>query len=122
MIGVDIIKIPRVRNIMEKFGDKFLYRWFHKEEILEGKGNNWDNPQKQSEYFSKRFAAKEAYLKALGHGLKIKFSHICVKKDPYGKPLLFYQRQNNSLERLENTELSLSDDGDYAIAFVIIKT
>lgn len=112
MIGVDIVQITRIKNTIKKFGDKFLNRWFHKDEIIESKNNS----SNQTEYFAKRFAAKEAFLKARGHGLELKFSDICVKKNEYGKPFLFYQGK-----KLENTEISLSDDGDYAIAFVLIK-
>jgi holo-[acyl-carrier protein] synthase len=113
MIGVDIIKISRIKSSIGNFNNKFIKRVFHPDEIE--KSELLAEKQKIA-YFAKRFAAKEAFIKAKGNKLDIKFADICIKNDQYGKPIVYYKN-----EKLENAEISLSDNGDYAIAFMLLK-
>jgi holo-[acyl-carrier protein] synthase len=111
MIGVDIVKVSRIKKIIDQFGEKFIKRFFHPEEIKKYK----ELCQKTKiNYLAKRFAAKEAFLKSKGSGASIRFKNICTKNNKLGKPILFYNERE-----LKNTKISLSDDGDYAIAFLI---
>ncbi|MBQ4874845.1 MAG: holo-ACP synthase [Rickettsiaceae bacterium H1] len=101
--------------MIKKFGDKFFTRIFTEYEVeyaIKYKINNI-----KVSYFAKRFAAKEAYTKALG-GLNngIRFKEIGIKNDNKGKPNLYLRNK-----QITNAEVSLSDDGDYAIAMVIVK-
>ncbi|QGR02413.1 holo-[acyl-carrier-protein] synthase [Ehrlichia ruminantium] len=115
-IGTDIVYIPRILNLWKKFGTKFLTRVFSEEEIKDS--NRYTSLNGKIRHFAKRFAAKEAYVKALGTGFgkAIKMSDITIYNTLDGKPKVSI---NNSSINYK-IELSLSDDTDYAIAFIII--
>ena len=87
-IGVDIVKNSRIKkSILNK---SFLYRVFTNEEILISK-----NTKNKSSYFAKRFAAKEAFSKALGTGFRddFNFKDISVINDKLGKPSFFISKK-----------------------------
>ena len=122
-IGTDIINIKRMESIIKKNGPKFINRIFSKTEILycEKKKNPFP-------YYAKRFAAKEAFTKALGTGIRkgFKFNDIEISNDNFGKPnILIKGKINNYLKKkIKNKKyyiyLSLSDDKPWAQATVII--
>ncbi len=119
-IGIDIVYIPRILRIMQKYGNKFLHRVYTDKEIKIG--SKYDNIEIQARYFSTRFAAKEAFVKALGTGFNrdIKMKNIEIDNTSNGKP---YICTDNTLTSGNNTvHLSISDDTDYATAFVIIQS
>ena len=119
--GVDIVENSRIKkSILNK---SFLYRVFTNEEILISK-----NIKNKSSYFAKRFAAKEAFVKALGEGFRnnINFNDIDVSNDKKGKPNI---NISNNVKKLLKKKfklnrykifLSLSDEKKYSIAYVII--
>ncbi len=120
-IGVDIIENSRIkRSILNK---KFINRIFSKQEI--SKLNKINN---KIAYFSKRFAAKEAFSKALGTGFRnnLNFRDISVVNDRYGKPyikmtnkiinILMYKFKTKNVKIF----LSISDEKKNSIAFVVI--
>ena len=121
-IGVDIIDNIRIRLLLK---DKsFISRIFSKNEILNSK-----KIINKTNFFSKRFAAKEALAKALGTGFRnnLNFKDIEISNDKLGKP---YYLINNKIKRLIikkkkviNFELflSISDEKEYSIAFTIIQ-
>ena len=121
-IGSDIISNIRIKkNLKNK---KFLKRIFSMEEIKKGSKlkNNFM-------YFSKRFAAKEAFVKALGTGFRdnINFNSISILNDKKGKPYIKFEKSLNKKIKLLtkrkklNVFLSLADEKDYSLAFVIIQ-
>ncbi len=115
MIGVDIVKICRIAHLIDKFGNKFLQRVFTTHEIESSK--KYQDQEMKNKHFAKRFAAKEAYFKALGgssSSTQLQFNFIGVQNNEKGKPYLFFNGK-----KLHNTDVSLSDDGSYAIAAVI---
>tara|TARA_B100000427_G_scaffold262184_1_gene226833 strand:+ start:328 stop:729 length:402 start_codon:yes stop_codon:yes gene_type:complete len=122
-IGTDIIDIRRIKKTINKYGDKFKNRCFHKSEILKS-----ENRLKTAESYSKRYAAKEACAKALGTGLArgVFWKDIEVINNEFGKPIiLLHNKALNFLNKIDkdnnlNIELSLSDEKNYAIANVII--
>ena len=120
-VGVDIIENSRIKKSIKN--KKFLSRVFSKIEIINSKKNN-----NKSGYFSKRFAAKEAFSKALGSGFRngLNFNDITVVNDQYGKPSI---KLNSKLKKIINKRfktikvnvfLSISDEKKYSIAFVVI--
>ena len=121
-IGVDIVKNSRIkRSIINK---NFIYRIFSDGEIKESKKR-----KNKISFFSKRFAAKEAFSKALGLGFRngLDFKDISIFNTKSGKPLI---RINDKLKLLIkkkfktkkiNTYLSISDEKSYSIAYVIIE-
>ncbi len=121
-IGVDIIQNSRIKKaIKNKF---FVNRIFTKSEILSSKIRNY-----KTNYFAKRFAAKEAFIKSIGIGIRkgINFKDIYIINDKSGKPnIKFSNKVNNLIVKKFKTRnfdifLSLSDEKNYSIAFVIIQ-
>ena len=119
--GVDIIKNSRVKNLIKN--PKFLSRIFSVNEIEDSK-----KIKNKTNYFAKRFAAKEAFVKSIGIGFRkgINFKDISVKKNKLGKPTISY---NNKVKEILNKKfkskkfsvyISLSDEKEYSIAYVII--
>ena len=119
--GVDIIKNSRVKNLIKN--PKFLSRIFSVNEIKDSK-----KIKNKTNFFAKRFAAKEAFVKSIGIGFRkgIKFKDISVKKNKLGKPTISY---NNKVKKILNKKfkskkfniyVSLSDEKYYSIAYVIV--
>ena len=119
--GVDIVENSRIKkSILNK---SFLYRIFTNEEISISK-----NIKNKSSYFAKRFAAKEAFVKALGEGFRnnINFNDIDISNDNKGKPSI---NISNNIKKFLKKKLklnkykiflSLSDEKKHSIAYVII--
>lgn len=120
-IGTDIISVDRIKNLLKK--RSFINRIFNEKEILKCKNiNNSIN------CYAKRFAAKEAFAKALGTGISngINFNEIVILNKKSGKP---YIRIIGQTKRILNKKfkkkkikifLSLTDEQKYAVAFVTI--
>ena len=119
--GVDIIKNSRINRSLKIKG--FLNRIFTKKEIKEGK-----KLKNKINFYAKRFAAKEAFVKAIGTGFRseINFIDIEIKNYKSGKPYIILSKKlKNFLKKKFKIDkykvfLSLSDERDYSIAFVII--
>jgi len=120
--GVDIVENFRIKKLLK---DKnFINRIFTNSEILLSK-----KIQDKLAYYSKRFAAKEAFAKALGTGFRqdLNFKDISVINNKLGKPSFAI---NDKLKRIIkkrfkttslNFFLSISDEKKYSIAFVILQ-
>ena len=121
-IGVDIIKNSRIKKSINK--KTFLSKIYSQKEILDSK-----NKKNKVSFFSKRFAAKEAFSKALGTGFKygLNFKDITIINHKNGKPAFKINSKLNLLIKKKfkisqfNTFLSLSDEKNYSIAYVIIE-
>ena len=119
--GVDIIKNSRINSSLKIKG--FLNRIYTKKEIQQGK-----KLKNRINFYAKRFAAKEAFVKAIGTGFRseINFIDIEIKNYKNGKPyILLSNKLKNFLKkkfkiRKYKVFLSLSDEKDYSIAFVVI--
>jgi holo-[acyl-carrier protein] synthase len=124
-LGSDIVQIERVEKSIKKFRNKFLHKIFTISEIEIAKVFTSD--KRIYSYYAKRFAAKEAFVKALGVGFRngIKFTDIEVINDHNRKPSIAlhgaaknYMEQNHSKAKIH---LSLTDDYPVAMAVVIIE-
>ena len=119
-IGTDIVSVSRIQKSVKN--RKFLERLFSKTEISRcSKLTNSNN------CFAKRFAAKEAFSKALGTGFAngINFNEIVVMNEKNGKPLIKLKGKTmtiikKKLKQKIKINLSLSDEKKYALAFVTI--
>ena len=119
--GVDIIKNSRINKSLKIKG--FINRIFTKKEIKQGK-----KIKNKINFFAKRFAAKEAFVKAIGSGFRsdINFIDIEIKNYKSGKPYIFLSKKLKNLLKKKfkiqkyKVFLSLSDEKDYSIAFVVI--
>lgn len=122
-IGVDLVNNKRIKSSIEN--KKFVIRTFCKNEILYSK-----KIINKTNYFSKRFAAKEALAKAIGIGFRdgLNFKDIQVLNNKLGKPdYIITPKLKNLVKKIKkvknfNLFLSISDEKDYSIAFAIIQT
>ncbi|MFL2887270.1 MAG: holo-ACP synthase [Candidatus Pelagibacter sp.] len=119
--GVDIIENKRIKKSLKKKG--FINRIFTKNEINKSKKLN-----NKINYLAKRFAGKEAFVKALGEGFRknISFNDIDITNNKKGKPLI---NISNNVKKILKKKfklnkykifISLSDEKKYSIAYVII--
>ena len=118
-IGIDNIEVDRVRKQLEK--NRFKEKIFSPAEI-----EYCDNRKNFAERYAARFAAKEAFLKAIGTGWRggLTFNEIEVLNDKLGKPVLkLYGKVKAFVEEngLENIHVSLTHLKNYASAIVIIE-
>jgi holo-[acyl-carrier protein] synthase len=127
-VGSDIVKISRIESLYSGYGANFENKILSKDEIelLQQKSSN----KLKVNYLAKRFAAKEALVKALGIGFRdaLTLNKITVRNNELGKPeILLSDEALSYIERklvMSDAKwikfhLSLSDDGDYALAFVV---
>ena len=120
-IGVDIVDNTRIKNSIKN--KNFILRIFSKKEINQSK-----KIKDKTNYYSKRFAAKESLSKAIGTGFRkgLNFNDISIINDKYGKPKY---ELNNKVKKLIYSKfkvkkikisLSLADEKKYSIAFSVI--
>ena len=120
-IGTDIVNVDRIKNSLKN--KNFIKRVFNKREILKCKKIN-----KSINCYAKRFAAKEAFSKALGTGISngVNFNEIVILNRKTGKPYISIIGQTKKIlnKKFKNKKskisLSLSDEKKYAVAFVTI--
>jgi holo-[acyl-carrier protein] synthase len=118
-VGIDLVKIERMKEVVEKWGQRFLDRVFTKEEI----SYCYD---KKDPYLSlaARFAAKEALVKAIGAAGPVSLTDIEVVNIDTGKPFI---KINGKLKdffkekSIKRAHLSLSHEHEYGVACVILE-
>ncbi len=112
-IGIDIIEVRRIRELMEKYGERFFQRILTENEISYCR--KFSKPEL---HFAGRFASKEAYSKAIGTGVGKDFSwkDIEVLNDERGKPYIVHLKETEYSG--SNFEISISHTEDYACAVV----
>jgi holo-[acyl-carrier protein] synthase len=120
-IGTDIVEVARIEESLARFGDAFAQRILNEREWLA-----FSQSQTQARFLAKRFAAKEAFAKALGTGLRAPatFQNIEVTHDDMGKPMLDLAPELQAvLDRLDirYAHLSVSDEKALAAAFVVLE-
>ena len=121
-IGVDLARVDRVASSITRYGERFLNRIFTSREIEHCRGRAW-----AASGFAMRFAAKEAFSKALGVGLRrggIRWREVEVAPNPLGKPELFVSGRAAELceqAGIVNMHLTLTDEDNHAIAVVILE-
>jgi holo-[acyl-carrier protein] synthase len=119
-IGVDLIEIDRIKQAIERNGQRFVDRVYTKAE------QEYCEQRPSFACYAARFTAKEAFLKALGTGLRkgMRWQDIEVYTDELGKPhvqLYGYLEERAKQEKFEHVHLSLSHSSAYAIAQVVIE-
>ncbi len=123
-IGIDLIDVDRIEKEIHRHGDSFLNRIFTDGEIRYC--NRSSSKRVRSQCFSSRFAAKEAFLKAAGTGLRngLGWKDIEVSNNELGKPCLILKNmaekiiKKNSIERVH---LSITHINESAAAVVILE-
>jgi len=113
-IGTDIIQIARIELSLDKYGNKFKKRFLSDSEI---------SLAKKIESLAGFWAAKEAISKALGCGIgsRLGFHDIVISKDPKGAPSFTLNSNALKIHPIKSSSLSISHDGGFAIAVVLIE-
>jgi holo-[acyl-carrier protein] synthase len=120
-IGFDLVQVSRVEDALRRWGERFQNKVFTPGEIRYGRRKR--NPAR---HFAARFAAKEAFVKALGIGIRrgVHWKDVEVERGPLGRPVLKIHRRAVELCRKEGIDgfsLSLTHDGDYSGAMVVLE-
>ncbi len=120
-IGVDLVSVPRIDRVINRWGERFVIRVFTEDEA-----HFCYQRAYPPSAFALRFAAKEAFSKAIGLGIRkgVKWSEVEVFNHPNGKPGLKIKGRFLEILRKEGItgiHLSLSDEGGYGLAMVVLE-
>lgn len=120
--GIDIAEVPRIRQAIDRFGQRFLERIFTAAEM-----RYCDSKANRIERYAARFAAKEAAMKALGTGWNhgVRWVDCEVVRAPGGRPTMTFHGKAGEFAaklRVRNAALSISHTEQLAIAQVILES
>lgn len=124
-IGTDIIRIDRVAAALARHGDRFAERVLGTEELQKYHARKAKVEARGLRFLATRFAAKEAFSKAIGLGIHMPMTWRAAQilNAPSGKPIVVTSgklaefMQQNGL----SAQVSITDEVDYAVAFVIVE-
>jgi holo-[acyl-carrier protein] synthase len=121
-IGTDIVEVTRIEDSLARFGNAFAERILN-----EAEWQSYVQSNTPARFLAKRFAAKEAFAKALGTGLRdpATFQNIGVTHDDLGKPVLDIAPELQTLldeKGVRSMHLSISDEKNLAAAFVVLES
>jgi holo-[acyl-carrier protein] synthase len=121
-IGTDIVEVARIEASIQQFGDEFARRV-----LAESEWPSYQQSAIKPRFLAKRFAAKEAFSKALGTGLRAPatFQNIAVSHDDLGKPILQLAPVLAALlqsKKILHMHISISDEKNLAAAFVVLES
>jgi len=120
-IGTDVCSIERIAKSLERFGERFVRRILTPDERP-----RFERTKDKAGHLAKRFAAKEAFAKAIGSGIHAPFTwhSITVTRNPKGKPGI---KPSPDMEKhlkklgVKTAHISLTDDSGVAVAFVVLE-
>lgn len=120
-VGTDVVEIGRIQGVLERYGEKFARRVLCEPELKRFLGHRLP-----ASYLAKRFAAKEAFTKALGTGIRspANWHGVWVVNLPSGKPILEFSEPLKKLladKGITETHVSLSDEKGIAFATVVLE-
>lgn len=121
-IGTDIVEVTRIEHSITQFGDDFAKRILAESEFA-----SYLDSKIKGRFLAKRFAAKEAFSKALGTGLRppATFQNISVAHDDLGKPILKLSNELQAFlhsKHILHMHITISDEKNLAVAFVVLET
>jgi len=120
-VGTDVVEIERIEKALDRFGERFAKRILCEPEL-----RRFATHRQPASYLAKRFAAKEAFTKALGTGIHApaNWHGVWVKNLPSGKPVLEFSEPLQKLllaRKVGHAHLSLTDERGVAVATVILE-
>ena len=120
-IGTDIVEVDRIEASIAQFGDELAKRILADSEFA-----SYEKSAIKPRFLAKRFAAKEAFSKALGTGLRAPatFQNIAVGHNDLGKPMLILAAELQAFldaKNITQTHISISDEKNLAVAFVVLE-
>jgi holo-[acyl-carrier protein] synthase len=122
-IGTDVVSIERIAGVLERHGERFVNRILTPAERVRYERTN---VKARAGHFAKRWAAKEAFAKAIGTGIHPPFAWHCITvgRDALGKPgIIPSEAMALHLKELgvSASHISLTDDAGVAVAFVVLE-
>jgi len=125
-IGTDICDIRRIRAALDKYGERFASKILSEGEMALWRTRSAKVAERGVLYVATRFSAKEAFSKAVGLGMRMPMTwRLCeIAKEPSGKPsVVLHGVLKEWFEAKDlSAEVSLSDETDYAVSFVIVES
>lgn len=124
-IGTDIIQISRIEDALARHGDRFAEKILGAEELDKYHRRKSKVETRGIRFLASRFAAKEAFSKAIGLGMRMPMTWRAMQtlNAPSGKPIVVtsgplkeFMEQNGLV-----AQVSITDEADYAVAFVIVE-
>jgi holo-[acyl-carrier protein] synthase len=120
-LGTDVVEIGRIQSALERFGERFARRILCPTEL-----QRFEKHRLPANYLAKRFAAKEAFTKALGTGIRApaNWHGVWVRNLPSGQPVLEFSAPLKALldsKKIAKAHVSLSDEKGVAFATVILE-
>jgi holo-[acyl-carrier protein] synthase len=124
-IGTDIIQISRIEAALARNGDRFAERVLGPEELDKFRRRRDKVHVRGLRFLATRFAAKEAFSKAIGLGMRMPMSWRAMQtlNAPSGQPVAVFsgELQEFMLSNRLSAQVSITDEADYAVAFVIVE-
>jgi holo-[acyl-carrier protein] synthase len=119
-IGTDIVSVARIRDGLERYGERYAEHI-----LMPAEHEDFSQARDPARFLAKRFAAKEAFSKAFGTGLRapVTLHAVGVGHDELGKPHFEFSEEVATLLRESKLSamLSISDEKDYVVAFALIE-
>lgn len=124
-IGTDIIKIDRIEAVLGRHGDRFAERVLGVEELQKYHSRKVKVAARGLRFLATRFAAKEAFSKAIGLGIHMPMTWRAAQilNAPSGKPVVVTSGKLAEFMEMNGltAQVSITDEVDYAVAFVIVE-
>ncbi|MDC8758432.1 holo-ACP synthase [Janthinobacterium fluminis] len=124
-IGTDICQIPRIEAALARHGERFARKILGPQELEKYHARGAKNAVRGLRFLATRFAAKEAFSKAIGLGLRMPMTWPAAQmlNAPGGKPLIVCSGVLDEFMRANRltAQVSISDEAEYAVAFVIVE-
>lgn len=120
-IGTDLVSVKRIEDALFRYGDRFLHRILSEGEVAE-----YAQSSQPARFLAKRFAAKEAFSKAWGTGIgaAVGWHDVSVGHDTRGKPVIAPSAtlaEKFASEKIVAAHISISDEDEHALAFVVLE-
>jgi len=124
-IGIDLLRIVRIEQALAKRGERFAAKILGPEEMAKFRARSARDPARGVRFLATRFAAKEAFSKAIGLGMRMPMSWTRVQtlNAPGGRPVLVIAEPLHSwyVERFGAAHVSITDESDMAAAYVVVE-
>ncbi len=124
-VGTDIVQIARLRAVLARSGERFARKVLGPQELAEFEARSRQHESRAVHFLAKRFAAKEAFCKALGTGFRAPMSWhgLQILNNAQGRPEPHYGPTLHDYLAARNwrAHIALSDEADYALAFVTLE-
>jgi len=124
-VGTDICDVRRIRDSLERHGERFAHKVLSDAELATWRQRSARWPERGVRYLATRFAAKEAFTKAVGLGMRMPMTWRAVQflNAPSGKPIVVTSGALTEFMQSHGiaAQVSLTDEAEYAVAFVIVE-